>query len=163
MQSRSLEDLVSHVNSICMTFRTPGGGLSDLAGRMPLLDTLASRFFMAKEEAQKTNVWEETKAFVERVSKGENATAEKDTAANYYIKVMDKTLKEPGYLEKETKRLASLMKKHTDGVSLLAGSKFDELKRRANVLSTFVVKEMSDKAKEAAEQIIKGTHQKDEL
>lgn len=87
MQSRTLEDLVSHVNSKCMTFRTVGGGLSDLAGRMPLLDSLASRFFMAKEEAQRTSVWEETKAFVERVSKGENATTEKDTAAAYYIKV----------------------------------------------------------------------------
>lgn len=55
------------------------------------------------------------------------------------------------------------MKKHTDGVSLLASSKFDELKRRANVLSSFVFKEMSDKAKEGAEQIIKGVKPKDEL
>lgn len=87
MQSRTLDDLVSFVNSKCMTFRTAGGGLSELAGRMPLLDTLASKFFMAKEEAQRMSVWEETKAFVERVSKSENATAEKDTAAQYYIKV----------------------------------------------------------------------------
>jgi protein disulfide-isomerase A6 len=87
MQSRTLDDLVSFVNSKCMTFRTPGGGLSELAGRMPLLDTLASKFFTAKEEEQKKSVWEETKAFVERVSKSANATAEKDTAAQYYIKV----------------------------------------------------------------------------
>lgn len=164
MQSRTLDDLISFVNSKCMTFRMAGGGLSELAGRMPLLDTLASRFFMASKDDDRKTVWEETKAFVERVSKGENATVEKDTAAQYYIKVMDKTIKEPGYLEKEQKRLASLIKKHTDGVSLLATTKFDELKKRANVLASFVYKEMSEKSREAAEKIIKGdTHSKDEL
>lgn len=75
---------------------------------------------------------------------------------------MDKTIKEPGYLEKETKRLGGLIKKHVDGTSQLASTKFDELKRRANVLASFAYREMSDKTKEAAEKITKG-HAKDEL
>jgi protein disulfide-isomerase A6 len=75
---------------------------------------------------------------------------------------MDKTIKEPGYLEKETKRLASLMKKHLDGTSQLAAAKFDDLKRRSNILTSFAYKEMSEKTREATDKIIKG-HTKDEL
>jgi hypothetical protein len=75
---------------------------------------------------------------------------------------MDKTIKESGYLEKETKRLAGLIKKHVDGTSSLASTKFDELKRRANVLASFVYREMSEKTREAAEKITKG-HSKEDL
>ena len=77
---------------------------------------------------------------------------------------MDKAIKTPDYLEKETKRLNSLLKKHTDGVSLLASTKFDELKRKANVLASFAVKEMSDKAKATIDEAVKvAGHAKDEL
>ena len=79
--------MITFVNSKCMTFRTAGGALSELAGRMPLLDSLASRFFMAKQAEDKQSIWQETKSFVERVSKGENATMEKNAAAEYYIRV----------------------------------------------------------------------------
>lgn len=89
MQSRTIEDLITFVNSKCMTFRTVGGALSELAGRMPLLDTLASKFFMAKEDSAKQSVWQETKAYVERVSQSANATEEKNIAAQYYIKVSE--------------------------------------------------------------------------
>jgi len=188
MQSRTEDDLISYLNSKCMTFRTAGGALSELAGRMPLLDTLATKFFMAKEAGDRHTVWEEAKKFVERASQGANATIEKNIAANYYVKVrgsyvnlerftfrahpdpncflslqvMDKTIKEPGYLEKETKRLGSLMKKHLEGTSQMATAKFDDLKRRSNVLASFAFKEMSEKTRDAADKIIKG-HTKDEL
>ena len=102
----------------------------------------------------------ETKSFVERVSKTSNATEAKNAAAAYYIKVMDKMMNEPSYLERETKRLASLMKKHAEGTSVLATRKYDDLKRRSNILASFAKKEMSEKAREAAERITKG---KDEL
>ncbi|UZJ55165.1 hypothetical protein CBS101457_004485 [Exobasidium rhododendri] len=161
MQSRTEEDLISYLNTKCMTYRTVGGALSELAGRMPLLDTLASKFFMAKAD-ERSSVWEEAKTFVTKASQGANATAEKNTAANYYVKVMDKTIKEPGYLEKETRRLTSLMQKHLEGTSKLAAAKFDDLKRRSNVLTSFAFKEMSEKTRDAADKIIKG-HNKDEL
>jgi protein disulfide-isomerase A6 len=86
MQSRSEEDLISYLNSKCMTYRTVGGALSELAGRMPLLDTLASRFFMAVVD-ERQSVWEEAKEFVGRASQGANATIAKNIAANYYVKV----------------------------------------------------------------------------
>jgi protein disulfide-isomerase A6 len=89
MQSRSEEDLINYLNSKCMTFRTVGGALSEMAGRMPLLDTLASRFFMAKQGDERQSVWEEAKQYVERQSQGANATVAKNTAANYYLKVSD--------------------------------------------------------------------------
>lgn len=87
MQSRSENDLIAYLNSKCLTFRMAGGGLTELAGRMPLLDTLATRFHTAKADEEKQTVWKEARAYVERVSKGANATVEKNTAANYYLKV----------------------------------------------------------------------------
>lgn len=153
--------MIEHINSHCFTHRIVGGGLSDLAGRIPLLDTLASRFYVSdSKKDERKNIVAETKSFVERVSKSANATEAKNVAAAYYIKVMDKMMVEPSYLERETKRLASLIKKHTEGTSVLAARKYDDLKRRSNILASFTKREMSAKAREAAEKITGG---KDEL
>lgn len=75
---------------------------------------------------------------------------------------MNKVLEQPTYLDKETKRLAGILKKHTEGSSTLASKKYDEIKRRANILAAFAYREMSQKAKEAASKITKGQI-KDEL
>jgi protein disulfide-isomerase A6 len=158
--------LIDYINARCMTHRVVGGGLSDLAGRMPLLDSLASKFFMAAgKDDERNSVLTETRSYVERMSTSVNATASKNAAAAYYVKVMDKTVGEPKYLEKETKRLASLLKKHLDGTSTLATKKYDDLKRRANILASFAKREMSQKAREAADQAVKGVvgGNKDEL
>lgn len=183
------EHMINHLNSKCMTHRTVGGALTDLAGRMPLLDTLAARFFMAKPGEERSEIQKEAAGFIERVSSGANATDAKNAAAQYYLKVggsagrtkrfllysantppslahsrqvMDKMIDQPGYLEKETKRLAGIVKKHAEGSSTMASAKFDDIKRRANILAAFAYREMSQKAKEAAQKITQG-HVKDEL
>ncbi|PWN93797.1 disulfide isomerase [Acaromyces ingoldii] len=161
-QSRAEEDLVQYLNEQCYTHRAPGGGLTDLAWRLPLLDTLASRFFVASptssggKDEDRASILEEAKSFVAKYSTSANATEAKNAAAKYYLKVMDKAIAKPSYIEEETKRLANIIKKHVDGTSALASAKFDDIKRRANILAAFAKREMSEKSAEAAKKITKG-------
>ena len=64
----------------------------------------------------------------------------KDTYAQYYVKVFDKLSQNSGYVEKESKRLHSLLKKGG-----LAPEKVDDLTQRSNILSRFVAKVQSVK------------------
>lgn len=161
-QSRAEEDLVQYLNEQCYTHRAPGGGLTDLAWRLPLMDTLASRFFVASptstggKDEDRASILEEAKSFVAKYSTSANATEAKNAAAKYYLKVMDKAIAKPSYIEEETKRLANIIKKHVDGTSALASAKFDDIKRRANILAAFAKREMSEKSAEAAKKITKG-------
>lgn len=124
------------------------------------MDTLASRFFVASPsdegDESRTSILDEAKSFVAKYSTSVNATESKNAAANYYLKVMGKTMAKSDYIEQETKRLANLIKKHVEGTSALASAKFDDVKRRANILAAFAKREMSEKSAEAAKKITKG-------
>lgn len=85
--SKVEEAMIEYLNGKCFTHRTVGGGLSELAGRMPLLDTLAARFFMAKEGEERSSIQEEASGFIERARTSANATEAKNEAAKYYLKV----------------------------------------------------------------------------
>lgn len=58
---------------------------------------------------------------------------------------MDKIQADATYLEKETKRLTSIIQKHADGQSRLAAKKLDEIKRKSNILSTFKRRTFADR------------------
>ncbi|KAH7325400.1 protein disulfide isomerase [Rhizoctonia solani] len=129
---RSETDFVKFLNEQCGTQRAVGGGLNELAGRLPSLDTLAQSFYSADKIARET-IYAEVKAA------GENAS--------YYVRVMDK-LAGSGeeWVEKEIKRLQGILGKRN-----MAPTKLDEIKKKVNVLNAFLEKKVDD-VKEAVEE-----------
>ncbi|KZT07109.1 protein disulfide isomerase [Laetiporus sulphureus 93-53] len=119
---RSEEAFVEFLNEKCGTQRAPGGGLTELAGRLPEFDTLASQFFAATGAARD--------AIFKDASE---LAATFGPHASHYVRVMEKVVNgSDEYVEKETKRLASILQKRT-----LAPAKLDELKIKANILGAF--------------------------
>ena len=85
---------IEYLNEKCGTNRAVGGGLNDLAGRLPDFDTLASRFFVASGKAR-DSVYKEAVALAGTAGE----------TSKHYIRVMKKlTNGTEGYLEKESKR-----------------------------------------------------------
>ncbi|KDN44078.1 disulfide isomerase [Tilletiaria anomala UBC 951] len=154
---RTEEALVEYLNSNAGTFRQVGGGmLSNLAGRLPALDALATKFMSAlpgsadREEVLKhAQHWRET--MQKTVADGGNVSHSpaKDEAARYYLRVFDKIADSAEYLEKETARLTSLLKKHADGKAQLTGKKVDEITRKVNVLNAFGDDKLAERVKKA--------------
>ncbi|KAH7907705.1 protein disulfide isomerase [Hygrophoropsis aurantiaca] len=125
---------VEFLNERCGTQRAVGGGLNDAAGRVPALDALAQQFFAASGAARDA-VLAEAKAAYDGTS--------------HYVRVMEKVVGSgEAYVEKESKRLASILAKRT-----LSAEKLDELKMKANVLRAFV-EEKLEEVKEGAESVL---------
>ncbi|KAF8349122.1 thioredoxin-like protein [Amanita rubescens] len=109
---RTAVDFVKFLNEKCGTKRA--------AGRLPEFDSLAQKFFEAATDAKKA-VYQEALSL----------------AKNHYLKVMDKIVNGAAeYIEKESKRLESILKKRT-----LSDAKLDEIKVKFNVLRAFTQKE----------------------
>ncbi|KAF8638249.1 hypothetical protein AX17_002271 [Amanita inopinata Kibby_2008] len=120
---RSEEDIVKFLNEHCGTHRAAGGGLNDEAGRVPEFDALASKFFAAAAADAKGAIYKEAVA----LAKGSEAKAQ------HYLKVMEKVVNgSAGYIEKESKRLDSILKKRT-----LSDVKLDEIQIKSNILRAF--------------------------
>ncbi|KAF8233197.1 disulfide isomerase [Tricholoma matsutake] len=126
---RTEADFVSFLNEKCGTHRAVGGGLNDKAGRLAEFDSLAHQFFIATADARDSLYKQAT---VLAASAG--------TASRHYLRVMEKLVNgTEGYVEKETKRLASILKKRD-----LTPSKIDDLKIRVNILRAFVEKKIEE-------------------
>lgn len=149
---RTEENFISWLNTNCGLHRLPTGALNDLAGRLPSLDAFASKFYAAENEAGKMDLVGEAKAWLAQVKSTGNATLEKNQAADYYLKVMTKTLTDPEYVVRESARLKKIMDKHVSGASQLAGRKVDDLKRRMNVLGAFTNRKLADRVSEKAKK-----------
>lgn len=119
--ARSEPDFVNFINDKAGTHRVPGGGLDATAGTIAALDSLVAKF--TSKQNTLAQLGEELTAAAATV---------KDTYAAYYLKVVEKLTKSEGYVEKETKRLASLLKKGG-----LSREKADDLAKRANILIKF--------------------------
>ncbi|KAF2156662.1 putative disulfide isomerase [Myriangium duriaei CBS 260.36] len=132
--ARSESDFVTYINEKAGTHRVPGGGLDATAGTIAALDTLVAKF--TSKQNTLAEVGEELKKAAEGVT---------DTYAAYYLKVVEKLTKSEGYVEKEGKRLAGLLKKGG-----LAPGKADDLAKRSNILARFKesVKETVQSVKE---------------
>jgi len=130
---RSEADFVAFLNEKCGTQRAVGGGLTDQAGRLSEFDTLANRFFTARNEAR-------DKIFKEAAALSASAGA----TAKHYLRVMEKVVNgSEVYVQKEATRLAKILEKHN-----LAPAKLDEIKIKANILNAF-----SEKPEEGKEKI----------
>ena len=121
--ARSEQALVDYINGKAGTHRTIGGSLDAAAGTIAALDTIVAKFTGGDGIA----------AVAEEALKA--ATGIKDTYAEYYVKVFNKLTSNPGYVEKESKRLKSILSKGG-----LAPEKVDDLVKRSNILSKFVAK-----------------------
>ncbi|PWN23803.1 hypothetical protein BCV69DRAFT_265077 [Microstroma glucosiphilum] len=150
---RTETNFIQWINSKCGLYRVAGGALSDLAGRLPSLDSLASRFYSTEAETDRSKIVEDARAFLAQAKVGTNSSAEKNAAADYYIRIMDKLVEDKKYVEKETARLKKIMGKHLDGTSLLEGKKVDSIKKRMNVLSAFVKRQLSDRVPGGAAEV----------
>jgi len=126
---RSEQAFVDFLNEKCGAQRAVGGGLHDLAGRLPSLDELAQKFIDATSDARATLLKEAT-------ALGNDAKA--------YIHVMEKIMKKSNeYVAKELGRLESILAKRN-----LGPKKLDEIKIKLNVLSAFVKKEKLSRAED---------------
>ncbi|CUA69032.1 protein disulfide isomerase family A, member 6 [Rhizoctonia solani] len=129
---RSEADFVKFLNENCGTQRAVGGGLNELAGRLPTLDSLAQSFYSADKAVRET-------LYTEAKAAGENAS--------YYIRVMEKlTSTGEAWIEKEHKRLEGILGKRS-----MAQTKLDEIKKKVNVLNAFLEKKVEE-VKEAVEE-----------
>jgi protein disulfide-isomerase A6 len=91
---RTEEDFVAFLNEKCGTQRAVGGGLNDVAGRLPEFDALASKFFTAASSARES-VYQEALALA----------GAGQASGKHYLRVMEKVVNgTEGYLEKEAKR-----------------------------------------------------------
>ncbi|THV07431.1 protein disulfide isomerase [Dendrothele bispora CBS 962.96] len=130
---RSEADFVAFLNEKCGTQRAAGGGLNDEAGRVAELDALASKFFVAAGDA-KNSIYQEALGLASSVGEG----------SKHYLRVMEKIVNgTENYIEKEAKRLESILRKRT-----LSVAKLDEIKIKANILRAFG----EEKAAEAVEE-----------
>ncbi|KAL1683229.1 thioredoxin-like protein [Schizophyllum commune] len=133
---RTEKDFVEFLNEKCGTQRAVGGGLTDLAGRLPSLDALAAKFLSSAADLR-SSVYDEAKALAETLG----------AAAKPYLKVMEKVANSSEeYLAKERKRLESIISKRN-----IDSSKLDEMKIKINVLKAFV-EQKAEEGKEAAEE-----------
>jgi protein disulfide-isomerase A6 len=133
---RSEDDFVSFLNEQCGTQRAVGGGLTNLAGRLPEFDALANKFFVATSDAR-DSIYREALALA--------ATA--GATGKHYVKVMEKVVNgTEAYFEKEATRLKKILEKKN-----LAPQKLDEIKIKANILAAFA-HEKFEEVKETVEE-----------
>jgi len=119
---RTEQAFVDFLNEQCGTHRAIGGGLNNVAGRIPSLDELAQQFIDATSDAR-------TSILAEAAKLGDDA--------KQYIRVMEKIAeKSTDYITKELKRLENILAKRT-----LGPQKLDEIKIKSNILSAFVKEE----------------------
>jgi len=126
---REETDFIAFLNEKCGTHRAVGGGLNDQAGRHPEFDSLAINFFTATGAARDA-IFQEASTLA----------AEIGPAATRYLRVMEKVVNgREDYIAKESKRLASILRKR-----VLAPAKLDEIKVKANVLAAFAAEKVAE-------------------
>ncbi|WWC70388.1 protein disulfide-isomerase domain [Kwoniella pini CBS 10737] len=136
---RSEQQFIDFLNEHCGTHRSITGLLSETAGKVLTLDTLASNFFTASLP-ERPDVLGRAREYLATLT---GSDAKTNTSAQYYVKAMERVLeKGEGWLTKEQTRIAGLLASPS-----LAPTKLDELKIKANILSAFA----EQKAAEAAE------------
>jgi len=144
---RDEQDFVEYLNEQCGSHRTITGLLSEKAGKLLHLDTLAATFF-SSPAAQRLEILKRAQAYV-----AELTPTEANKTASYYIKAMEKVLGQgEDWLAKETARLAKLVSSPS-----LAPTKLDEIIVKKNILSSFVFRKLGDQASLASEAVVDAT------
>lgn len=162
---RTEEAFLEYLNGKCGTQRVVGGALSELAGRIPSLDSLASSFFSPSSSGQSTR----QSILESAITLAENLATDSTALASYYIKIMTKyTGSIDGaqeWVKKEGERLGKMAGKK----GAIAGKKLDELRMKQNILKAFTyvgesAESVVEAAKSAVEDIVEAVeHKKEEL
>lgn len=157
-QERTVEDFVKFLNERAGTFRNTDGSLSTLAGRLPALDGLASRFYHGAESARAA-ILAEAKKYVDTIAKKTQET-DKHAAAQYYVRVMERATRDGiDYVKRETERLSRMLSQGAEEASKqLSGKNIDDLQRRINVLAAFVNKHVASVAERASASASSAMH-----
>ncbi|WWD02779.1 protein disulfide-isomerase domain [Kwoniella europaea PYCC6329] len=141
---RSEQQFIDFLNEHCGTHRSITGLLSETAGKVLTLDTLASNFFTASLP-ERPDVLGKAREYLATLTGADKKT---NISAEYYVKAMERVIeKGEGWLTKEQARIAGLLASPS-----LAPTKLDELKIKANILSSFAAQKASEAA-DAAEDI----------
>lgn len=127
---RSEDALVDFMNSKAGTFRVAGGGLNTQAGTIEAIDTVLKKYVTSSGLSDAEKASEEIKKLAQNAQ---------DMSSEYYLKALAKLTGNPEYAMKEQTRLAGLLKKGG-----LAPEKIDDLQKRSNILSRFLIKEDED-------------------
>ncbi|KAM0754175.1 thioredoxin-domain-containing protein [Meredithblackwellia eburnea MCA 4105] len=142
--ARSEEAFIEYLNEKCGTSKLPGGRLSAMAGRIPSLDDLASKFL-----SPLLSVRQELLATA--TSLAQTLSEETEGMSEYYVKVMKKWVEDvegaKEWIAKEGERLTKLASKK----GAVAGKKLDELTMKKNILAAF--KYVEDKAEQVVDRI----------
>ncbi|KAJ3517607.1 hypothetical protein NLJ89_g402 [Agrocybe chaxingu] len=118
---RTEADIVAYLNEKCGTQRA--------AGRHAEFDALAHKFFKASGSARDL-VYKEA----------QKLAASAGALSKHYIRVMEKVANgSVGYIEKESKRLATILEKRN-----MSPAKLDEIKIKANVLKSFLEERVAE-------------------
>jgi protein disulfide-isomerase A6 len=123
--ARDVDSFVNFINKNSGTSRDKTGALGALAGRIPALDEIVSKFI--SEGADKLALVKEAETYL--------ATAVGDALANakYYVKVFTTSITQKDFVATEVARLDRLI---TSGS--LTPKKKDEFTKKKNILSVFV-------------------------
>ncbi|KAH9264757.1 protein disulfide-isomerase domain [Batrachochytrium salamandrivorans] len=117
--ARDEASLIAFLNEKCGTHRVSGGGLNHNAGRTAKLDAEAA-VFMAASTAEQTKM-------------SKVAVAESESKyVKYYSKVMQRTVKDSGFITKEISRLESIL-----STGNTTPEKNDDFNMRLNILRVF--------------------------
>lgn len=101
--------------------------MNEKAGTVEIIDSLLTKYITANG----------VKDIEKATAEVKKATRElKDKSVEYYLRTLSKITGNPEYAIKEQTRLAGLLKKGG-----LAPEKVDDLQKRSNVLSKFLVKD----------------------
>jgi protein disulfide-isomerase A6 len=135
---RTEEDLVKHLNTVCGTYRLPGGGLLPDAGKIPELDIDAKNFASASDESSKNEILRIIKTIAGKME---------NPSAKFYVKIAEKVIKDIGFVEKEKERLSRIL----EGESLSL-EKMDQFRIRINILNSFSADAASDSSDAASDK-----------
>ncbi|GAA5839923.1 hypothetical protein JCM9279_005209 [Rhodotorula babjevae] len=133
---RTEEAFLEFLNDKCGTHKLPGGVLSDLAGRIPSLDSLASQFL--GPSATRPDLAASASAIASSLAPG----AVSSSLSAYYLRIFDKfsTVADSegvtaarAWVDKERERLAKLASKKGQ----VTAAKLEELHMKRNVLAAF--------------------------
>ncbi|KWU45274.1 thioredoxin-domain-containing protein, partial [Rhodotorula sp. JG-1b] len=124
---RTEEAFLEFLNEKCGTHKLPGGLLSDLAGRIPSLDSLASLYLVPT--ATRPDLLSSASALASSLASSSSPLA------GYYVKIMTKLDSLPNveeakaWIERERARLAKLAAKKGS----VTAQKIDEARMKSNV------------------------------
>ncbi|PKS05281.1 hypothetical protein jhhlp_008653 [Lomentospora prolificans] len=131
---RAEKDLAKYINKQAGTHRLAGGALDDAAGTVEALDSIAARY-VTEGVSKLGELAAEAKKTAESLTEEVQAKS-----AAYYLRVFEKLEKSAEYVEKESARLAGMLKKGG-----LADAKRDELQTKLNILGRFKKAEEEEK------------------